>query len=429
MKPCQLTLYLFLLCYLGCGGGMTGACDELTFSACNGDSTAPRSTFGDDLAFLKKHTDVVVLQDSATQARVIVAPEYQGRVMTSTAGGAGGLSYGWIGREAITSGKRQPHMNVFGGEDRFWLGPEGGQFSIYFKANDPFDFEHWQVPATVDWGGWQIVNQKDSSVQLRTNASLTNTKGTVFNLEIDRTVRLLDATTIAQVLGLDKIDNIDIVGYESINTITNVGKEPWNKQGGLLSIWILGMYNPSAKATVVIPFQTGSTEEKGPIVNDAYFGKIPRDRLVIANGVLFFRADGKQRGKIGIPRPRAKDTIGSYDSANRVLTLVQYTLPPDSKHYVNSMWEIQKEPFNGDVVNSYNDGPPEAGKKALGGFYELETSSPAAELAPGEQLNHVHRTIHIQGTEKQLDSIAVEFLGASIKQIVNAFGAAGNEKR
>ena len=30
-------------------------------------------------------------------------------------------------------------MNVFGGEDRFWLGPEGGQFALYFKAGDPFD--------------------------------------------------------------------------------------------------------------------------------------------------------------------------------------------------------------------------------------------------------------------------------------------------
>jgi hypothetical protein len=30
--------------------------------------------------------------------------------------------------------------------------------------------------------------------------------------------------------------------------------------------------------------------------------------------------------------------------------------------YVNSMWEDQKEPFSGDVVNSYNDGPTATGK-------------------------------------------------------------------
>ena len=52
--------------------------------------------------------------------------------MTSTAGGDAGQSFGWINRELIASGKMQPHMNVFGGEDRFWMGPEGGQFSIFF---------------------------------------------------------------------------------------------------------------------------------------------------------------------------------------------------------------------------------------------------------------------------------------------------------
>ena len=37
-------------------------------------------------------------------------------------------------------------MNAFGGEDRLWLGPEGGQYSIFFRAGDPFDLEHWQTP-------------------------------------------------------------------------------------------------------------------------------------------------------------------------------------------------------------------------------------------------------------------------------------------
>ncbi|MEN9470356.1 MAG: hypothetical protein RL630_2089, partial [Verrucomicrobiota bacterium] len=45
-------------------------------------NTAP--TFGEDLAFLKKHTDILVLEIPGTGARVAVAPAYQGRVMTST---------------------------------------------------------------------------------------------------------------------------------------------------------------------------------------------------------------------------------------------------------------------------------------------------------------------------------------------------------
>src|SRR5687768_6057080 len=90
------------------------------------------ASFSDDAEFLKKHTALVVLSNEAG-AKVAVAPAWQGRVMTSTAGGDAGLSFGWINRELIASGKVQEHINVFGGEDRFWLGPEGGQFSIFFE--------------------------------------------------------------------------------------------------------------------------------------------------------------------------------------------------------------------------------------------------------------------------------------------------------
>ena len=89
--------------------------------------------FDADIAFLQQHTQVLVLGDPSGSAQVAVAPAYQGRVMTSTTGGGDAPSFGWIGRAAIASGKRQPHMNVFGGEDRFWLGPEGGQFALYFR--------------------------------------------------------------------------------------------------------------------------------------------------------------------------------------------------------------------------------------------------------------------------------------------------------
>ncbi len=84
------------------------------------------------------------------------------------------------------------------------------------------------------------------------------------------------------------------------------------------------------------------------------------------------------------------------------------------------MWEIQEAPYAGDVVNSYNDGPPTPGVEQLGAFYELETSSPAAELGPGERLSHVHRTFHFQGPEAALDAIARKTLGVSLDVIKSA---------
>ena len=99
---------------------------------------------------------------------------------------------------------------------------------------------------------------------------------------------------------------MSLVAYESDNKITNTGKDAWKKETGLLSIWILGMFNPSPETTIVVPFKPGPESELGPAVNDAYFGKVPADRLVVRDkeGVLFFSGDGKHRSKIGISPAR-----------------------------------------------------------------------------------------------------------------------------
>lgn len=89
--------------------------------------------------------------------------------------------------------------------------------------------------------------------------------------------------------------------------------------------------------------------------------------------------------------------------------------------YVNSKWEIQSEPFKGDVLNAYNDGPPEPGVKPMGPFYELESSSPAKALKPGETLTHTQTTFHFQGGEKAIDRLALKTLGVSIAEIASAF--------
>ena len=137
--------------------------------------------------------------------------------------------------------------------------------------------------------------------------------------------------------------------------------------------------------------------------------------------VVFFRGDGQYRSKIGLSPSRARSIAGSYDDERHVLTLVQYTRPPDANEYVNSMWEVQREPFKGDVINSYNDGPPAPGKPPLGPFYELETSSPALSLSPNQQHTHVHRTFHLTGPAGDLDRIARATLGVGLDDIRNAF--------
>ncbi len=88
----------------------------------------------------KTYRDRAVATDG--DAAVAVAPAYQGRVMTSTFDRKSGPSFGWINRPVIEKGllsdeekkgKLEEHIYIFGGEERFWLGPEGGQYALFFK--------------------------------------------------------------------------------------------------------------------------------------------------------------------------------------------------------------------------------------------------------------------------------------------------------
>jgi hypothetical protein len=165
----------------------------------------------------------------------------------------------------------------------------------------------------------------------------------------------------------------------------------------------------------------GPESALGPIVNDAYFGKVPADRLQVKDGVIRFRGDGEYRSKIGLSPRRASAVAGSYDAAARVLTIVQFTRPAGVRDYVNSMWETQREPYGGDVVNSYNDGPLGPGTPGLGPFYELESSSPALRLSPAGQYTHVHRTFHLQGTDAALDPVARAILHVGLADLAATF--------
>lgn len=373
--------------------------------------SAPAPTFADDVAFLAKHGPVHVLE-SPGGARVALSAKYQGRVMTSAVE-HGGRSFGWINRAFIESGKTGTQFDNYGGEDRFWLGPEAGQFGLYFPPGKPFTFDTWQVPSALQEGEWEMTEATLTRAVFRRTMTLTNWSGTPLSIAVERTVSLVAVPATAAVRG---------VAFETVNTITNRGKAAWKKATGLPSVWILAMFAPSSDARVIVPFESGPATTGTPVVNDAYFGKVASDRLVVDDerGFLVFVADGKQRGKIGLSPARAKPMLGSYSAAAKLLTVVHYDKPKASAPYVNSMWEKQKAPYAGDVVNSYNDGSPGPGKPPLGGFYEIESSSPGAELAPGKSLVHTHRTFHLVGEPSALEPLANKMLGVSLADVTRA---------
>ena len=375
-----------------------------------------KGTFGFDLQFLKKyHKDLILLGDgSDAGAQIIILPAYQGRVMTSTADGNGGMSFGWINYDLIDSNKEEEHFHAFGGEERFWLGPEGGQFSIFFKKGDPFDFDHWYVPKAIDTEPFILVSSSKTEANFQREMYLKNYSGFEFNLRVNRHIRLLSKTEIPLLLGFPLPENLQIVGFESNNSITNTGNTPWTKEKGLLSIWILSMFNAGNKTTIAVPYKQGNENDLGKLVTDDYFGKVPVDRLKIKNGVIFLNADANYRSKIGISPKRALPILASFDQVNEVLTIAQFSLPEFPADYVNSLWEMQEKPFDGDVVNAYNDGFIDG--KQMGKFYELESSSPAATLNVGENMHHLHRTIHLKGNSNELNEITKTLLGIQLSE-------------
>ena len=388
-------------------------------------------TYQEDVEFLRKHTEIIEL--SSGSARVAIAPAYQGRVMTSTASGPDGGGFGWINPEVIEAGIKPEaeradlakHIHVFGGEERIWFGPEGGPFSLFFPPKVPQTFDNWKTPAAIDTEPFKLATPPaPKSATFAKSVQLPNRAGTMLSMDIQRTITLAPDADLAKLCGGSLPEGVSAVGYTTANTVKNTGEKPWTRETGAPSIWLLGMYKPTPKTTIVVPFVPGGTDKLGPIANTEYFGRIPDTRIKFSDAVLFFKGDGKERGKLGIPPKRSKGLAGSWQADTGTLTLLQIqpSENPASRDwpYVDSQWKEDVDPFGGDVMNSYNDGPPEPGAKPLGPFYELETSSPALFLKPGESYTHTQTTVHFTGPRKSLDAIAKHKLGVGLETIEKA---------
>jgi hypothetical protein len=378
---------------------------------------AGSASFGEVVSLVNERSELIVLSDERGRASIAVWPATQGRVLTSSVAGLGGLGFGWFNRELIASGEIRQHINAVGGEDRIWLGPEGGQFSIFFAPGAPFDLDHWYTPAPIDTEPFDIVAKSANAIRFRRAFPLSNFSGTRFEVQMEREVRLLSSSQVWKGLGIGAPNEVEVVGYESENKLTNVGADRWKEDSGLLSLWVLGQFQSTPQTTIVLPIRGGSQDELGIPVTSDYFGEVPDDRIAVGETAVFFKADSNYRSKLGLSLQRAMGILGSYDGLNRVLTIVQYSQPSQFAKYVNSAWKIQENPYNGDVANCYNDGPPAPGQAQLGSFYELESSSPARELSPNESVEHTHRTLHLVGPDEQLDAICMAALGVRLAEV------------
>ncbi|TRZ48590.1 hypothetical protein D4S03_09515 [bacterium] len=371
-------------------------------------------TYSHDRDFLGKHTKLIELTNSSG-ARVLVAPSYQARVMTSSFGGESGQSFGWLNRAFIAAEKEDPKFNNYGGEDRFWIGPEAGQFGLWFKPGDQFNLNDFKTPPGFNSGAFTVDSASPTHAALRKDFILKNYSGAVFDCHAERTIKLIDGSETSAAFAVPLPANLKWVGFESVNRLVNAGAEAWREATGLVCVWILGMFNPLPRGKVIAPFIAGDSTTLGPEISD-YFGAIPPDRMTMKPKYALFTCDGQMRTKIGVSPKRARNVIGSWDPDGRVLTIVTFNLPNTAADlpYVNCQWKIQENPYGGDTVNSYNDGLDPVTGILLGPFYELETSSCGVALKPGESITHIHRTFHFTGDFDDLNLLSQRVLGAEL---------------
>lgn len=368
------------------------------------------ATFADDVKTLRAMADVIELENGDGGV-VAVSPRLSGRVMTSAFSRAE-VGFGLVHRPAIEAGPLERGFSNYGGEERFWVAPEGGPFALYFDLGDPQTLEHWYVPPAMDGGPRTVVSSDSRSIQFSDDFDLVNYSGVTLHLRVERKVEVLERSQIESLLAQPLPAGARCVGYRTTHRLSQRGAPDFvPRDQGLAAVWILGQFKPTPGCVVFLPLKPGA---KAAAIKDDYFGKVPAERLAVTGDestglVARFVADGRHRSKIGVGASVATGWLGAWQPARNVLTLVHHTLAAAGADVPDCSWDIANlKVYEGDVATSYNHSgdPP---------FFELESLSAAAP-ASNEPLVHVHHTLHLSGPAKFLEGVAKARLQADLGQ-------------
>jgi hypothetical protein len=374
----------------------------------NGQLIEKQLIFKEEVNLLAKYYSPITL--SRGEQQVVILPELQGRVMSSTSNGGDAKGYGWFNYEYFEQSKRDQNA-AMGGGSRLWFGPDASKFSLFFKPNTKTIPDNIIVPQAVSLTPFNVVSSSNEKVVLTKELSMQNYQGFVFDFSVKREVELLAKSQLPVTIS----NNVDWVGYQVNTEVINTSNKVWQKSTGLFSIWELGAFYPSNNTTVVIPI--------GKPLSQAtrYFSDVKASHTHIEDNLVFYNADANYMNKIGIPSGHTLPKFGSYDENRRLLTVVTFTITRDEEaDYVNGIWQFNGDAFNGEIINVFNDGPDDLGDY-FGPFYELETSSKALNLKPKESYQHQHTTMHFQGSEASLNQISVMLLGVQLEKVKTVF--------
>ncbi|WP_298707681.1 DUF6786 family protein [Chitinophaga sp.] len=389
------------------------ACLLTLFFACNNNSQQAKApvqqeqtisrpdNFAADIDFLRAFTSPAVLKDSTSKSAIAIVAGWQGRVMSSTVADDG-RSFGFLNYGTIENGK-QFHFSTFGGEDRLLFGPLPDSTALV--PNDSLPATPLPDPLRDSVLLRQVPSAK-GVITLEGDALLPNSKNNPLNAHITRTITLLSRRDLHNYLGADIHRSVHAVGFHSDNILLNTGTQRWDTSHGTTAIRIRGMFAAGPQSVGIIPLRKGGKVHTGT--------EIPKERFLVKNNVAFFRADGNFEMELGVQQASALNFMGIYDPERKLLTVIQFTLPRNPALYLGATATDTRA----EVLTIRNNGPENT--VARGRFVEVQSTSPAALLKPKGRMQHFHRTIHLEGSEKHLGDITKKIFGVNLKEITTA---------
>jgi len=328
-------------------------------------------SYHDALNYLVQKTPVIELYDQLG-GRVVVCPEWNGRVFTSTNGGLGGESFGSINVRAIDAERYED----FGGEDQWTLSP-----LIY---------------------SYTIESVKENRTVLQRMLQMADANGKPGEFQLTRSISLLNRHQSGEIFG-DAVaealqqGDVSVVGFCTENIIRT--QEP-----ACVASRLRGMFNASPHTAVIVPAPPMSFAPEPFTVNVDYLGGAPHGRLRYLSKTLLIRADGQGRCQVTMPYSTSPPIFGAIERRSGTLTLWTFDLPND-------------DPEERDVLRVYNPGRSEGGELDWARYYEINCFSAARKLQPEGLLTYWQCTLHLNADNAILDNLTRQIFGVSLGDV------------
>ncbi len=345
---------------------------------------------------VKDHTQTVIL-GASDGPQVILTPELSGRVLGASIKGDMDENLMWVDSTVLDGSiwAKKPYFWNSGGL-RTWIAPED-----LFFVNEDKDPDSWFVPRQLDPVPYKIIGQTGTKVSFAADIELPANIGKTYHVTLKRTCELLtEPPSAAGRLPA----GIEYMGIEKMHSLTNNSDEVIGEDLPYVCLWSLLQLNPGG--TTLIPLREGSDPKTA---YREYFNPLG-DRLVVQNGIISVKIDGKYRSKIGV-RPEAAGNgiafLRDDGDGSGILFVKLFPVDPDGV-YVDKPWGKPSE--YGDAIEMYND------DGNMGGFTELECHGPAKKLKKGDSTSHTLQLNIFRGSIAELKGIGSKLLGADLSQ-------------